>query len=107
MSVIRGHKALVDGDLAFLYGVSTKRLNEQVKRSRARFPGDFLFQLTREERDEVVANCEHLKNLKFASSMPYAFTEHGALMAASVLNTPRAIEPEPSRRRRIGFVQDN
>jgi hypothetical protein len=78
--------------LAVLYGVSTKRLNEQVKRNRERFPKDFVFQLSRRERDEVVANCDHLSRLKFASSMPYAFTEHGALMAASVLNTPKAVE---------------
>jgi len=72
--------------------VSTKRLNEQVKRNRTRFPRDFVFQLTRAERDEVVANCDHLAKLRFAPTMPYAFTEHGALMAASVLNTPRAVE---------------
>ena len=83
---------MIDADLANLYGVSTKRLNEQVKRNRKRFPPDFVFQLTRKERDEVVANCDHLSKLKFASTMPYAFTEHGALMAASVLNTAKAIE---------------
>ena len=57
-----------------------------------RFPGDFVFALTRAERDEVVANCDHLQWLKFSPTMPFAFTEHGALMAASVLNTPRAVE---------------
>jgi hypothetical protein len=89
--VIRGHKALIDADLAALYGVPTKRLNQQVNRNKKRFPGDFVFRLTRAERDEVVANCDHLKRLKFAPTMPYAFTEHGALMAASVLNTSRAV----------------
>ena len=90
--VIRGHKVMVDADLAALYDVPTKRLNEQVKRNAERFPADFMFRLTRRERDELVANCDHLSRLKFASAMPCAFTEHGALMAASVLNTTRAVE---------------
>jgi hypothetical protein len=83
---------MIDADLAALYGVPTKRLNEQVKRNRGRFPADFVFQLSRAERDEVVANCDHLQRLKFSPTMPFAFTEHGALMAASVLNTPHAVE---------------
>jgi hypothetical protein len=89
---VRGRKVLLDTDLAALYDVPTKRLNEQVKRNPGRFPGDFVFALTRAERDEVVANCDHLQRLKFSPTMPFAFTEHGALMAASVLNTPRAVE---------------
>ena len=89
--VIRGQKVMIDADLAALYGVPTKRLNEQVKRNAARFPKDFVFRLSRAERDEVVANCDHLWRLKFSPTMPFAFTEHGALMAASVLNTPRAV----------------
>lgn len=83
---------MIDADLAALYGVPTKRLNEQVKRNPGRFPADFVFQLDRTERDEVVANCDHLQRLKFSPTMPFAFTEHGALMAASVLNTPHAVE---------------
>ena len=83
---------MVDADLAALYDVPTKRLNQQVKRNAARFPKDFVFRLSRAERDEVVANCDHLWRLKFSPTMPFAFTEHGALMAASVLNTPRAVE---------------
>lgn len=83
---------MIDADLAALYDVPTKRLNEQVKRNAERFPADFMFRLTRRERDELVANCDHLSRLKFASAMPCAFTEHGALMAASVLNTTRAVE---------------
>lgn len=83
---------MIDADLAALYGVATKRLNEQVKRNAKRFPVDFVFQLSRAERDEVVANCDHLLRLRFSPTMPFAFTEHGALMAASVLNTPRAVE---------------
>jgi hypothetical protein len=78
--------------LAGFYGVPTKRLNEQVKRNANRFPYDFMFQLTKIEKSEVVANCDHLENLKYSRSLPYTFTEHGAIMAASVLNTPRAIE---------------
>ena len=83
---------MIDADLAALYDVPTKRLNEQVKRNAERFPADFMFRLTRREQDELVANCDHLSRLKFASAMPCAFTEHGALMAASVLNTTRAVE---------------
>ena len=90
--IIRGHKALLDADLAALYGVSTKRLNQQVKRNQRRFPQDFSFRLTHSERDEVVANCDHLSKLRFSPTLPYAFAEHGALMAASVLNTDRAVE---------------
>ena len=89
--VIRGQRIMLDADLARLYGVSTKRLNEQVKRNRERFPARFMFQLTAEEKAEVVANCDHLRNLKFSPVLPNAFTEHGAIMAATVLNTSRAI----------------
>ena len=74
------------------YGVHTKRLNEQVKRNKDRFPDDFMFQLSPEEKAEVVVNCDHLKNFKYSRTLPYAFTEHGAIMAAGVLNTTRAIE---------------
>jgi len=89
--VIRGQKVMLDADLAELYGVETRRLNEQVHRNSERFPEDFMFQLTVEE-------FENLKS-QFATSswggrrkLPYAFTEHGAIMAASVLNSTRAIE---------------
>jgi hypothetical protein len=90
--LIRGKKVMLDTDLARLYGVPTKRLNEQVKRNRDRFPQDFMFQLSAEEKTEVVAKCDHLASLKFSPTYPYAFTEHGAIMLAAVLNTPRAIE---------------
>ena len=89
---IRGLSIILDSDLAELYGVLTKRLNEQIKRNAKRFPLDFVFQLTAQEKSEVVAKCDHLVNLKYAKSLPYAFTEHGAIMAAAVLNSPRAIE---------------
>jgi hypothetical protein len=90
--LIRGQKVMLDADLAELYGVTTKRLNEQIKRNRARFPADFMFQLTEDEKAEVVANCDHLARLKFSPALPTAFTEHGAIMAASVLNSARAVE---------------
>lgn len=92
--VLRNQKVLLDNDLAALYGVDTRRLNEQVRRNRERFPKDFIFELTREE----------FTNLKsqFATSsspghggrrkLPLAFTEHGAIMAATVLSSPRAVE---------------
>jgi hypothetical protein len=83
---------MLDADLADLYGVTTKRLNEQIKRNRKRFPPDFMFQLTAQEKAEVVANCDHLAHLKFSPSKPYAFTEHGAVMVASVLNSERAVD---------------
>jgi hypothetical protein len=88
--LIRGRRAMLDADLAKLYGVTTKRLNEQVRRNRRRFPEDFSFSLTADEKAGVVANCDHLKRLRFSPVLPRAFTEHGAVMAASVLNTPRA-----------------
>ena len=78
--MIRGEKVIIDADLASFYGVSTKRLNEQIKRNRERFPEDFLFQLNREEKNEVVANCDHLNNLKYSRSLPFVFTEHGVFI---------------------------
>jgi len=72
---IRGEKVILDSDLAALYGVPTKRLNEQVKRNHERFPADFMFQLTKTEKDKVVANCDHLQKLKFSPVLPNAFTE--------------------------------
>ena len=83
---------MLDKDLAELYDVETRRLNEQVKRNIARFPADFMFKLTKNEKDWVVANCDHLQNLKFSRTLPFAFTEHGAIMLASILNTDRAIK---------------
>src|SRR5260370_18497715 len=102
---IRGHKVMLDSDLADLYGVTTKRLNEQVKRNRKRFPEDFMFQLSAEEAtalrsqnatasdDEAVMRSQNAtaskRNVRYR---PYAFTEHGAIMAATILNSPRAVE---------------
>ncbi|MCG2775020.1 MAG: ORF6N domain-containing protein [Desulfobacterales bacterium] len=90
--VIRGQKVILDRDLAQLYGVTIKRLNEQVKRNRDRFPEDFMFRLRAEEKEEVVANCDHLSTNKFSAALPNAFTENGAIMVASIINSPRAIE---------------
>ncbi|MCK9426894.1 MAG: ORF6N domain-containing protein [Ignavibacteriaceae bacterium] len=89
---IRGQKVIIDSDLAKLYGVTTKRLNEQVKRNKERFPLDFMIQLTIEEKIEVVANCDHLRNLKYSPNLPFAFSEHGTIMLASVLNSQRAVD---------------
>ena len=87
---LRGQRVMLDRDLAALYGTSTKVFNQAVKRNEAKFPSDFRFQLTQEEKQEVVTNRDHLKNLKYSPVLPYAFTEHGALMAANVLNSEQA-----------------
>lgn len=89
---MRGQKVVLASDLAALYGVSTKALNQAVKRNVDRFPRDFMFQLSSEEKQEVVTNCDHLSKLRFSPTLPYVFTEHGVVMAASVLNSPRAVE---------------
>lgn len=98
IQVMRGIRVMVDADKAELYGVTTKRLNEQVKRNRARFPADFMFQLSDAEKAEVVAHCDHLRKLKFSKSLPRTFTEHGAIQAANVLASPQAIEMGIHRR---------
>jgi phage regulator Rha-like protein len=89
---IRNHTVMIDSDLAELYGVTTKRLNEQVKRNISRFPPNFMFELTKEEKDQVVANCDHLDKMKFSSVLPKVFTEHGIMMVANVLTSERAIQ---------------
>jgi hypothetical protein len=89
--LIRGERVILDSDFSAFYGVPTKRLNEQVRRNRARFPDDFVFRLTGAEKVEVVASCDHLSKLKYSRALPRAFTESGALMAASVLNSERAV----------------
>ena len=90
--LIRSKRVMLDADLATIFGTTTKRLNQQVKRNFDRFPLDFLFQLTDEEKEWVVTNCDHLKQLRFSPVNPYAFTEHGTIMVAMVLNTPVAAE---------------
>jgi len=90
--IVRNQKVMIDRDLAELYGITTKQLNQQVKRNNKRFPKDFMFQLIEEEKNEVVTNCDHLASLKFSPTLPYVFTEHGAVMLASILNSDRAVE---------------
>ena len=89
---LRGQKVILDADLAEIYGVKTKALNQAVKRNAERFPSDFMLQLTANEKAEVVTNCDHLRRLKFSPTLPFAFTEHGAIMAANVINSPHAIQ---------------
>lgn len=91
--ILRGQRVLLDSDLAALYGVETKRFNEAVKRNRARFPDDFMFQLTADElgilRSQFATSKTGSGGRRYA---PYVFTEHGAIMAATILNSPRAVE---------------
>jgi len=89
---IRGEKVILDVDLAALYGVTTKALNQAVKRNAERFPADFSFFLNEGEKSGVVTNCDHLLRLKFSPVLPRAFTEHGAIMAANLLNSPQAVQ---------------
>lgn len=90
--LIRNQKVMIDSDIAELYGVTTKRLNEQVKRNIERFPDNFMFELTKEEKNEVVANCDHLEKLKFSPVLPKVFTEHGIMMVANIITSKRAIK---------------
>jgi hypothetical protein len=91
--VLRGQRVLLDSQLAELYGVATKRFNEQVRRNLARFPGDFMFQLTEQElttlRSQFATSKPGRGGRRYT---PYAFTEHGTIMAAMVLNSRRAVE---------------
>jgi hypothetical protein len=89
--LIRHKRVLIDRDLAELYGVSTKVLNQAVKRNALRFPGDFCFQLTAQEKQELVTNCDRFKSLKHSTSSPYVFTEQGVAMLSGLLNSQRAI----------------
>ncbi len=89
--VIRGQKVMIDRDLAELYGVQTKVLNQAIKRNIERFPAEFMFQINDDEKKELIANCDRFKTLVHSSSNPYAFTEHGVAMLSSVLNSKLAI----------------
>lgn len=89
--LIRGHRVMIDRHLAELYGVTTMALNQAVKRNRERFPEDFMFRLTKAERDEVITICDNLRPLKFSPALPNAFTENGVAMLSSVLRSKRAI----------------
>jgi len=91
--LLRGQKVMLSMDLAALYGVTTKRLNEQVKRNRKRFPGDFMFQLTEEETEALRSQFATSNNTRGGTRYrPYAFTEQGVAMLSSVLNSERAVQ---------------
>jgi len=111
--LLRGFRVIVDADLAELYGVSKRRLNEQVRRNISRFPPDFMFELSAAEKSKVVANCDDLSQLRYSPTLPLAFTEHGAVMVAAVLNSARAVEVSilvvrafVEMRQMIGLVSD-
>jgi hypothetical protein len=90
---LRSLRVMLDFDLALLYGVENRRLKEQVKRNKERFPGDFMFQLTKAEWLEVIANCDNLpENAKFSPATPFAFTQEGVAMLSGVLRSPLAVE---------------
>jgi hypothetical protein len=89
--LIRGLRVMIDRDLAELYQVPTKALNQAVKRNRERFPEGFMFELTQKETQEVVTNCDHLSSLRFSHAPPLAFTEYGVAMLSSVLRSRRAV----------------
>ncbi len=90
--LIRGQKVMVDRDLAELYEVETKYLNRQVKRNKDRFPSEFMFQLTLKEKQELVTICHRFRTMKHSSALPFAFTEHGVAMLATVLRSERAVK---------------
>ena len=89
---ISGLQVMLDRDLAELYGVTTKRLNEQVKRNISRFPKKFRFQILEEEKNKLVANCDRFKNLKHSSTLPYVFTEQSVSMISAVLKSETAVK---------------
>ncbi|HWY37648.1 MAG TPA: ORF6N domain-containing protein [Bacteroidia bacterium] len=90
--LVRGQKVMLDNDLAELYEVDTKRLNEQVKRNIDRFPKDFMFQLNEKEVDILRSQFATSSSWGGRRTLPYVFTEHGVLMLSSVLNSPRAVQ---------------
>jgi hypothetical protein len=89
--LIRGHKVMIDRDLAEMYGVETKYLNRQVKRNHNRFPKEFMFRISYDEKKELVTICHRFKSMKHSNVLPNAFTEHGVAMLASVLKSDRAV----------------
>jgi len=89
--VIRDQRVMLDVDLAELYGISTGQLNQQVTRNKDRFPEDFMFQLSKEEKKDIT-NCDILRNVKYSRVLPKAFTEHGAIMLANILRSKRAVQ---------------
>jgi hypothetical protein len=89
---VRDQKIIIDNDVAELYGVETKEINQAVSRNPEKFPDEYVFELTTEEKIEVVTNCDHLKKLKFSSTLHKAFTERGLYMLATILKSPKATE---------------
>jgi hypothetical protein len=79
---IRNQHVIIDSDVAALYNVETKQLNQAVSRNPEKFPGGYIIELTKEEKDEVVTNCDHLQNVKFSPNLPKAFTEKGLYICA-------------------------
>ena len=90
--MIRGKQVMIDRDLAELYGVETKVINQAVKRNIERFPEEFRFQLINQEMNELVTNCDRFKSLKHSTVLPYVFTEQGVAMLSAVLHSPTAIQ---------------
>ena len=89
---MRGKQVMLDRDLAEFFGTTTKRLNEQVKRNVAKFPDNFLFQLNNLEKNELVANCDRFRILKHSSAFPFAFTDYGIAMIATILRSEIAVQ---------------
>jgi hypothetical protein len=89
---LRNKHVIIDSDVAQLYGVETKRINEAVSRNPEKFPEGYLIELTEQEKLEVVANCDHLASLKFSPNLPKAFTEKGLYMLATILKSTKATE---------------
>ena len=90
--MIRNQNVIMDSDVAELYGVETKQINQAVSRNPDKFPDGYVINLTKQEKEEVVTNCDHLKNLKFSPNLPNAFTEKGLYMLATILKSPTAVE---------------
>ena len=89
---VRNQQVIIDADVAELYGVETKQINQAVSRNPDKFPKGYVINLTKQEKEEVVTNCDHLKNLKFSPNLPNAFTEKGLYMLATILKSPTAVE---------------
>ena len=89
---VRNQHVLIDADVAELYGVDTKQINQAVSRNPEKFPDGYIISLTKQEKEEVVTNCDHLQKLKFSPNLPNAFTEKGLYMLATILKSPQAVE---------------
>ena len=87
---IRGHQVIIDSDVAELYGVETREVNQALSRNLEKFPEGYIFELDAQEKEELITNCDHLKKLKFSPSFPKAFTERGLYMLATILKSAKA-----------------